>query len=229
MKNLIKSVIKEHELTVSEFISDLKKAKDLDTWQYNKMLTKGQKKNGFKSIADHKQALETRYKKEQAKKCTAKVEKINTIIKAGTFESIKISVEWKKSRMWGMNPNAKAFIQTKEQTGYTTYSGSIGGCGYDKLSTAIARCLNQSKELLKLLYAKKNRNVEANNVELFGYGSGYGLLPYFEGGVGVSCYPKIFESIGYEFRTVATGKTFDVYEITKAKNNRKKQTKYLTI
>ena len=52
--------------------------------------------------------------------------------------------------------------------------------------------------------------------ELFGYGAGYGILPYFEGGVGVSCYPKIFEKIGFNFRQTGNGKMYDSFEVTKS-------------
>jgi hypothetical protein len=54
-----------------------------------------------------------------------------------------------------------------------------------------------------------------SNHNLFGYGSGYGLTPSIEGGVGVSCYPGIFDKLGYKFETIASGKTFDVFAITK--------------
>lgn len=136
-------------------------------------------------------------------------------------------MEWKRSRMWGSNPSAECWYSFKDAAGqYNSgycVSGSIGGGGYDKGSTAVANVLNQINEVLKPLYAKKdkhikgiapNRQNEAHR-DLFGYGSGYGILPSIEGGVGVSCYPKIFESIGYKFSTQASGKTFDVYTITK--------------
>ena len=123
--------------------------------------------------------------------------------------------------MWGANPNAECWYSYKDaegnhRSGYVT-SGSIGGCGYDKGSTAVAMCLNQINEVLKPLYVIKNNVVpmEQQNRDIFGYGSGYGILPSIEGGVGVSCYPKIFKSIGYKFTTQASGKTFDVYTITK--------------
>jgi len=94
-------------------------------------------------------------------------------------------------------------------------SGSIGGCGYDKLSTAVAECLNQVNAVLRPLYLMKDKHTGKKNHEYLGYGSGYGILPNFEGGVGVSCYPRIFENVGYEFKTIASGKTFDVFTITK--------------
>ena len=61
----------------------------------------------------------------------------------------------------------------------------------------------------------KTKNAKLKNHEVFGYGSGYGILPSFEGGVGVSCYDRIFNKIGYKFETIASGKNFDVFKITK--------------
>ena len=95
-------------------------------------------------------------------------------------------------------------------------SSRVGGCGYDKESTATSEALNQFNAILKLMYAKKNDNIDMNNHELFGYGSGYGILPSFEGGVGVSTMRNICESIGIKWNDVAHGKNYDVYSITKA-------------
>lgn len=80
-----------------------------------------------------------------------------------------------------------------------------------------SRCkLSKSiNELLKALYLVKEKKPTVKNHELFGYGSGYGILPSLEGGVGVSCYPKIFQKIGFKFNTIASGKTFDVFTVTK--------------
>jgi hypothetical protein len=67
------------------------------------------------------------------------------------------------------------------------------------------------------LYTEKEKNVTAKNHEILGYGSGYGILPSIEGGVGVSCYPTIFKNVGFEFKTTASGKSFDAYSIEKIK------------
>lgn len=131
--------------------------------------------------------------------------------------SVKISVEWKRSAMWGSNPNAECWASfiNKDGNRDSVYiqSGSIGGCGYDKLSTAVAKCLSQVDAVLKPLYELKNENIDAKNNDLIGYGAGYGILPYIEGGVGVSCYDRIFKKIGFDFKQVASGKTFDVFTI----------------
>jgi len=178
-------------------------------WRLLDLLTKGQKAKQF-SLEQLKEVLKQRLNKHLEKSLNQELKNLE-FSDLPKIETLTINVEWKKSNMWGMNPTAEAYINGVGQVS----SGSIGGCGYDKQSTAVARVLNQVPQFLKLMYELKNKNVEIKNHELFGYGSGYYVLPSFEGGVGVSCYPKIFEKIGYKFETVASGKTFDVYKITK--------------
>ena len=126
---------------------------------------------------------------------------------------IIIQVEWKKSRTWGNNPTATT---RTDKEGFLT-SGSISGCGYCKQSTAVARVLNQVEFIRYLLCKEKNkpRNLKKSNGDIFGYGSGYGIIPYIEGGVGCSCYPQIFKKLGYTFRCISSGKSFDDYQIKK--------------
>lgn len=116
-----------------------------------------------------------------------------------------------------MNPSAEAKVVKMDGQCEYFHSGSIGGCGYDKTSTAVANVLNQVNGLLKLMYVKRNQNTKKELREIFGYGAGYGLIPKIEGGVGVSCYNRIMQSIGYSFKTLSSGKTFDVYVIEKVK------------
>lgn len=115
-----------------------------------------------------------------------------------------VVVEWHKSRTWGENPCARVAAER-----VATY-GSASGCGYDKESAAIASALNQNPEILKILY----NHAEAGGVFPYGVDVWAGL-PSFAGGCGVSCFYSIFEACGYTFRQVASGKMFDVYEITR--------------
>ena len=70
------------------------------------------------------------------------------------------------------------------------------------------KVLNEYKPLIKMLYSFKNEamgkseHLKIDNRELFGYGSGYGILPYFESGVGTSCYYKILNTIGLELKNI---------------------------
>jgi len=222
MKTLITAITAQQNQRLAEFIKDLNKVKlitDLDKWQYNDLLPKGRKILAFTKIKEAKAYLITRKEKQLAKRLQEDVNEIKTVFGAGKLISVKIQIEWVKSKMWGHNPVGEAWVVLEDKDGnrdskYFTCSG-ISGCGYDKASTALAKLLNQSNEALKPLYVKKNKNIDKDNRELLGYGSGYGILPSFEGGVGVSCYPTIFDKIGYKFETVASGKTFDAYTITK--------------
>lgn len=227
MKNLIKAIETEQKKRLEDFIFEINQVTDLkglNTWQYNDLLPKGKKVN-MMTFEVLKAYLIDRKQKAIYKAIEREVNKIKTVFSAGTLIEVKITMEWKRSQMWGNNPNAECWYSYKDaegqyKSGYVV-SGSIGGCGYDKGSTAVAKCLNQINEVLKPLYIAKNKVMKdiTNNGDfnrsLFGYGSGYGILPSIEGGIGVSCYGAIFDSIGYKFSTQASGKTFNVYTITK--------------
>lgn len=215
-KNLSQSLIKESAKELKEFKIGLKSAEDLNLWFYNNLLTATTAKAGyFKSDKEKKEYLLKRYEAKQEKKLTAKLKQLETVFNADKdIADIKISVEWKKSAMWGANPTAEAEFIGKNFYEFKK-SGSISGCGYDKESTAIAEALNQCNALLNKMYAIKEANPKKTNNELFGYGSGHGLMPYFEGGVGISCYYRIFEKIGLKLERVAGGKTFDIYRVSK--------------
>jgi hypothetical protein len=216
MKNLTQSIISENEKNNAyklELINNLDNAdvSKLD-WRLSDLLTAGQKKK-LVSLEELKEALKSRNKKAQEKKNLKDLENLN-FSNLDDIETLTINVEWKKSQMWGMNPTAEAYVNG---IGHVS-SGSIGGCGYDKQSTAVARVLNQVPQLIKKLYELKENNIDTKNHNLFGYGSGYGVLPSFEGGVGVSCYDRIFNAIGYTFETISNGKMFDVYRISRKKD-----------
>lgn len=68
-------------------------------------------------------------------------DRIERASKAEVVESIHVSVDWKKNRMWGSNPSADIWVSTESDISHAE-SGSIGGCGYDKESTAVSRALS---------------------------------------------------------------------------------------
>lgn len=223
MKNLIKAIETEQKKRLEDFIFSINEVTDLkglDTWQYNDLLPKGKKVNTM-SFDVLKSYLIARKQKAIYKAIEREVSKIKDVYSAGTLLEVKISMEWKNNRTWGANPTAECWYSYKDAEGQyrNNYvkSASIGGCGYDKGSTAVAQCLNQINEVLKPLYIIKDKAMptDKQNRDILGYGSSYGILPRIEGGVGVSCYPAIFDNIGFDFKTVASGKSFDVYTITK--------------
>jgi len=209
VKNLIEAVRNESRNRLAEFTSTINGLDSFNHWQYEDLLPKG--KNISHWDVESQRAYYIKRKEAQLNKALEReISHILTIEKAPDLTEASISMEWKKNRTWGANPTAELWATD----GYFK-TGSIGGCGYDKGSTAVAQALNQSNSVLKLLYALKNETPTAKNHDLFGYGSGYGILPRIEGGVGVSCYPRIFEKLGYKFETVASGRSFDAYKISK--------------
>ena len=161
--------------------------------------------------------------KKMDKERSAELQKLNGIEKAGALIDATITIEWKRSSMWGNNPTAEMRISYSKD-GHKEYrrinGSSIGGCGYDKESTAAAQVVNQSYECLKLFADAKEKALrkdkDATNETALGYGAGYGIVPALHGGVGMDCFLRIFQKLGYKTEKTASGKTFDVYEIKKA-------------
>jgi len=147
------------------------------------------------------------------------LEKLRTAAAAPDLVEISIDVQWAKNRTWGANPTAD--IRTVD--GW--FSGHASGCGYDKQSAAVAAALNQSPAVRKVLYTAAEKALASGEAfkrlssgvvswgDVLGYGSGYAVLPYFEGGVGVSCFWSIFKDCGFSVRSVASGRMYDVYMV----------------
>lgn len=153
-----------------------------------------------------KEKIQTKRAREAARDAKKRFERVHEVEEVGAPSAVSVVVEWHKNRTWGMNPRARVAAER-----VATY-GSASGCGYDKQSAAIANAFNQNPEILKILYD----HAEAG--ETFPYGvHTFAGLPSFAGGYGVSCFYSIFEACGYTFRQVASGKMFDVYEITRRK------------
>ncbi len=140
------------------------------------------------------------------------MERLAQIEEAKSPEQIVIEVNWVKNPYWGNNPHAEITDDMR------CWHGSASGCGYDKKTAAIAEAANQSNRILKILADKKERELQTGktgtNRDLVGYGSGYGAIPYFEGGVGISSFRKIFENCGYEWKDYR-GEKYDMYIVTR--------------
>lgn len=160
--------------------------------------------------------------KQIEKKRAEKLAHLERIANAPELDYISICVEWKRSYMWGMNPTAYT------NTDHERATGTASGCGYDKESAAVAEALNQCDSVLKALYTYKERQLEEgksdesrtactgrDNRNIIAYGAGYSAIPYFEGGVGVSCFWHIFELLGFDVRYNNGGKHSDYYTITR--------------
>lgn len=143
--------------------------------------------------------------KDAEKTLSKDLERLTNAENAEDVESVSISVEWKRSKIWGYNPTATATITTK--THRERYTASASGCGYDKLTAAVGAALNQSASIKKMLYTAKEKSLSEHytefkqtesNREFIHYGAGYGVLPYFEGGVGMTSFYGVFEKCGYK-------------------------------
>lgn len=187
----------------------------LDKWYFTNLLPIGKKCKGWE-VEKLKTYLINRIHIKYDSDITKFENTLRSVFNATKkISEITIAVEWAKNRTWGLCPQATARVCYVDNTCDTFTSSRVTGCGYDKESTAVAQSLNQCSELLNLLYAIKDQRPTEKNHNIFGYGSGYGLLPSFEGGVGVNCYDPIFQKIGYSFAGVSHGKTFDVYKVVK--------------
>lgn len=162
---------------------------------------------------------ERRAVKEIEKSRAGKISSLEAAANAPRVSSASISVEWTKSRTWGANPTAELL-----NIGYGRTVGHASGCGYDKESAAIAEAMNASPAALRVLYelgeaalerGESPRSASActgyNWGKCIGYGAGYSVLPYWEGGVGSSCFWDILKKAGYTVRHAGSGKTFDCY------------------
>ena len=151
--------------------------------------------------------------KENEKRKRASLDKLTEAENAPDISNIDIQIEWKKSATWGVNPTAECWAGGF----YTT--GHASGCGYDKRTAATAEAFNANPAIMKALYTAEERRLSKRNKptrrDFIGYGSGYGILPYFEGGVGITSHGRIFENIGFTFRTTANTRTADAYTITR--------------
>lgn len=150
------------------------------------------------------------------------VEKIEAAKNAEDVTEVTISVEWRKSRIWGYNPFATVTVYGTEN--YGVFRDTASGCGYDKESAAVADALDQSNMVKRLLYKVKEKALQdgweyggqlnaktESNADCIAYGAGYGTLPYFEGGVGMSSLIRVFEKCGLTLKASHSGKHYDFY------------------
>ena len=119
--------------------------------------------------------------------------------RGGRVREIHVSVDWKKSRTWGHNPTAEVWFlyDGGERGGGNAYakSSSIGGCGYDKRSTAVSEALskldNDAKAALDRLVFDGGEKVWEE------YVFDKHPVPHFSfGGKGISTFTGLFPYIG---------------------------------
>jgi len=203
----IKKEIAAHEAkTVQEFglLASRKTAGEiLNSWYYKQYLTDKTLAALKRTSSEARPDADT-LNRICAKETAARLAKLDAAEHAAGARWFDINVEWTRSRTWGNNPHAKVYAP-----GCST-NGTASGCGYDKESAAVAEALNSNPEIMKLLY----QYIDAGNILAYGVHVFAGM-PSFQGGVGVSCFARIFELMGYDWKTLACGKTFDAYEVAK--------------
>lgn len=149
----------------------------------------------------------TRNNKKIEKETAEKIEHLERVAAAEIPSYISVNVEWKRNFYWGNCPRVEVTTNTEREI----FSGYASGCGYDKESAAVASAFNSSLSILKALYTLKENALQAgksdksetactgvDNRSCIGYGAGYSVIPYFEGGVGVNCFWSILKALGYE-------------------------------
>ena len=136
--------------------------------------------------------------------------KLDTAAAAPDISSISIHVHWSRNSVWGWNPTAT--VTTYSVTGgRTVTTGHASGCGYDKLSAAVANALNNNPGILKALYMVKEQALKEgyapepganySNAKCIAYGAGYGAIPYYEGGVGINSTLDTLKKCGFTLVT----------------------------
>lgn len=126
-------------------------------------------------------------------------------------EKIYIDITWKKSRTWGNCPHAEWECWFKDGS-YMHGKTSAGGYGYDKHSTVVANVMNTVAKGMAWR-KRKSSKVAPYGLMHVGKNAKKDYPPYFEGGVGISCYPLIVAYLGGKMESHA-GKIWDEHIIT---------------
>ena len=133
--------------------------------------------------------------------------------KAGKIVEINIRVEWSRSRMYGSNPHAFAYLRYEDEkygTNTAMGEGRATGCGYDKRSAAVyeALCFNHKKKdgygafvTCSAARASLDRFVIEHGEVLW---SEYAIdrmpMPHFHfDGKGMGTFTRLFKRIGCRF------------------------------
>lgn len=138
-------------------------------------------------------------------------------------KQIRIDVNWKKNHTWGANPTAEVWTDK-----YLGESGSVGGCGYDKESTAIARPFNKSSQMAKIAIIAKYidtkykdldwKEKEKKGISIYSYGVRFSIFHdngiYWEGGVGASSFMNCIKTAGYKMDAEFHPKYSDCYALS---------------
>lgn len=205
LKNAVERVKQDKDF--KEFYPN--KEKLLDAWfikeEFSKKQIKEFSEKDYNFIVDayNNKVIENYKKTSEATK-----RKIEKICIANIPDFISVSVEWYKSATCGANPQAE--VRTGENY---NVSRKVGGCGYDKESTATAECFNRDLGILKIALVSLYKNEHSKKYLGSGYGARIDLWGVsFSGGVDFNCHESIITNSGYYKVTERTsGKMFNTY------------------
>ena len=208
LKKAINSHYDGAEKDFSEKLDGLTVGAALDSWYYRDRMTAAalkaaQEMEKGEALPDCiKAKMCARFHRENEKERAAKLEKLEAAAAYNLPSFASVSVEWKKSAMWGYNPTATVCGDIRRT------EGKASGCGYDKGSAAIASACNVNPEIMRILYE------HAEKGGAFPYSvHTFAGLPSFDVGCGVSCFGPVFAACGYTWKNVASGRLFDAFTI----------------
>lgn len=172
--------------------------------------------NGEITLEKAREFAEKRMERAVFKRLREQEKELERIRNGNAPDNVGIVVEYGH----GTTVRAYATIDSLASGRYTRVNGTAGGWGYDKTSAAVADALNKSYSTLKMLLMEKERALQAgktdtsstaacgrDNEECLGYGAGYGVIPYFAGGVGMASLTALFTRHGYTMQIVETPHT----------------------
>lgn len=119
-------------------------------------------------------------------------------------ESIRIDIEWRKSRTWGMLPSADVWAG-----GCHTEARLTSGCGFDKESTVTANCFNGNPAFARIVAICAYLD-SLDDAKTYGYYFDF-RGARFEGAVGFDSHRAIIERAGYELTGQFHPSTADGY------------------
>lgn len=163
------------------------------------------------------------------KRLAADIKYIDNIAAAERPTLCKVEINYTKGGAYGVQAYAELW------TGCGYYKGGrTSGCGYDKASTAAAYALNQSPEIMRVLFEREEKRLakreKPTRRDFIGYGCFDGdeqnyYIPRFEGGVGLSSVVEILRAIGFNVENYG-GENWDLIVGDYNGKNNSKYNKY---
>lgn len=145
-----------------------------------------------KDASNYKELIENHY--------NGKVETVkNNILslinndEIATFKNCEVITEWRKSSVWGWNPNARVWVNNR-------FAGedSASGCGYDKQSAAINGAIQHNDIFKKSVIIRAIKTLAKGEALPYGITANeFGIYASF-GGCGVSTFTSILKWLGAE-------------------------------